>query len=358
MTQLSGSWDPTSLPIRPGLYINYVTAAAAQIAGGARGTVAIPLLEYVGSSLPLPGQPTVEKTIYMVENEVQAVTMFGADNVQSILFALAGGAKEVLVYTMPATPLAADYTEMRTKFDAYPFNVFVFDGEFKASEQAAVKTWVAANRTDGKHFMAVIGGDATTDATPATGNTRTTLNSDDYIVNVINGGPIGETTYSSSEYAPYVAGLIAGTAINRSTTYAPVTLEDVNRRMTNAEIRTALQAGSFVLVNDGARVKVEQGLTTSGKKIRAIRSRQAISTDITKTAADSYIGKIDNNADGQAALISAIKAYLETLEASNVLSGPVVALDPQFPSVGDSVYLAISYVEVDSMERIFLTINV
>ena len=346
-----GSWDPSALPIRPGLYINFKEAALAQINGGDRGTVAIPLLTYTGGS-------ATAKTIYTVENETDATTLFGANNIQSIKFALSGGAKEVLVYTMPASPTTADYADMRAAFDAYDFNVFVLDGEANDTEQANTKTWVAQNRDDGKHFMAVFGGDSTDDADPTAGNTRSTTNADDYIVNLITGVVIDGTSYSSAQYSPYIAGLIAGTAINASTTYAQVNADDVTKRLTNAQIKAALQAGSLVLVNDGSKVKVEQGITTSKKKIRTIRARQAVSTDITKTAADSYIGKIDNNEDGQASLIAAVKAYLETLQAENVLTGPVVAIDPQYQSVGDTVYLVISYVEVDSMERIFLTINV
>ncbi|MGF9711623.1 phage tail sheath subtilisin-like domain-containing protein [Paenibacillus naphthalenovorans] len=346
-----GSWSPTELPTRPGLYINFKAAAAAQIAGGARGIVAIPIKAFTGGT-------ATAKTFYTVENETDAAALFGAANIQSIKFALQGGAKEVLVYTLPAAAVAADYTDMRVAFDTRPFNVFVFDGEYSTTEQAATKTWVAANRSEGKHFAVVIGGNATTDADPTQGNSRSTLNADDYIVNLISGVTIGGTAYDSSKFAPWVAGLIAGTAINRSTTYAPVPADDVTKRLTNSQITAALQAGSLVLVHDGEKVKVEQGLTTSVKKIRSIRARQAISNDTTKTAADAYIGKIDNNADGQAALISAVKAYLESLEVANVLTGPVVTLDPQYQSVGDSVYLAISYVEVDSMERIFLTITV
>lgn len=348
---MSGSWDPTALPIRPGLYINFKEAAAAQIKGGARGIVAIPIKAFAGGT-------ATAKTFYTVENETDATALFGAANIQSIKFALQGGAKEVLVYTLPASAAAADYADMRLAFDTRPFNVFVFDGEFSASEQAAAKTWVAASRSDGKHFVVVIGGNATTDADPTQGNARSTLNADDYIVNLISGVTIDGTAYDSSKFAPWVAGLIAGTPINRSVTYAQAPANDVTKRLTNSQVKAALQAGSLVLVHDGEKVKVEQGLVTSKKKIRSMRARQAVSTDVTKTAADAYIGKIDNNADGQAALISAVKAYLETLEASNVLTDLAVGLDPQFPSVGDSVFLLISYREVDSMERIFLTINV
>ncbi|WP_010495081.1 phage tail sheath subtilisin-like domain-containing protein [Paenibacillus elgii] len=346
-----GGWDPTSLPVQPGLYINFKEAAAAQIKGGARGVVAIPLKAFTGGT-------ATAKTFYTTSSETEAAALFGSANIQSIKFALQGGAKEVLVYTMPASATAQDYTDMRAAYDTRPFNVFVFDGEYSTTEQAATKTWVTTNRGEGKHFMIVIGGNATTDADPTQGNARTTLNADENIINLIEGVVIDGTAYTSSQFAPWVAGKIAGTQINRSVTYESVPANDVTKRLTNSQIDTALKAGSMVLTHDGEKVKIVQGLTTSKKKIRSIRARQAISNDVTKTAADAYIGKIDNNADGQAALIGAIKAYLETLEVANVLTAPIVTLDPQHPSVGDSVFLAISYVEVDSMERIFLTINV
>lgn len=343
-------WDPTALPIRPGLYINFKEAAVAQITGGARGTVAIPLKTFAGQA--------TAKTFYTIEREGDAILLFGQANIQSIKFALQGGAQNVLVYTMPASPLAADYVEMREAFEARPFNVFVFDAEHDPTEQDNTVAWLVQNREEKKHFMFVAGGSAADDLDPTIGNARSVGFNDDYVVNLISGVTINGDDYSSAEYAPYIAGLIAGTAINRSITYTQVTVDDVTKRLRNSEIVTALQAGSLVLVHDGEKVKVEQGLTTSKKKIRNIRARQAVATDVEKTARDNYIGKLDNNEDGQMALINAIKAYLETLEVNNVLTDIVVTLDPQRPSVGDSVFLAISYREIDSMERIFLTINV
>lgn len=346
-----GSWDLTSLPVRPGLYMNFKEAAAAQITGGQRGIVAVPLKSFTGGT-------AAAKAFYTVTTETEALKLFGADHIQSIKLALQGGAKEVLVYTLPDSATAADYTDMRTAYDTRPFNVFVFDGEYNESEQAALKTWIAANREEGKHFMAVIGGNAVSDADPVQGNSRSGLNKDDYIINLISGVTVGSATYSSSQFAPYIAGLVAGTSINRSITYAPIQASDVTKRLTNTQIKDALLAGSLVLVHDGEKVKVEQGLATSKHKIRAVRTRQAVSTDVTQTANDAYIGKIDNNIDGQAALISAVKAYLETLETSNALSDINVSLDPQHQSTGDSVYLLISYREIDSMERIFLTVTI
>lgn len=349
-------FDPTSLPIRPGIYTNFVKAAVDQIRGGVRGTVAIPLETYSGQA--------VAKRFYTIEREGDALILFGQSNIKPISLALQGGAKDVLVYAMPTiddttVTEAAAYMEARESFEAHPFNVFVFDGEITAAEQDAALAWCKTNRDEGKHFITVFGGNLVDDQDPTKGNARSVRLKDDYAVNLINGVIDGNgTEISSGDYAPYIAGLIAGTAINKAITYAEVPVSDVTKRLRNSEIKTALAAGSLVLVNDGEAIRVEQGLTTSASKIRIQRARQAISSDIAATARKSYIGKLDNNPAGQAALISAIRAYLETLEGNNVLMNPDVKLDPQFKSEGDKVFLAISYTEVDSMERIFLTINV
>ncbi|MDN4068228.1 phage tail sheath subtilisin-like domain-containing protein [Paenibacillus vini] len=351
---MGGTWDSISLPVRPGLYINFVEAAAAQIKGGARGTVGLPLFLYAGAEAG---------KFYTIEKESEAIELFGAAAIEPIRLVLQGGAKEVLVYTVPkgegGTWNAAAFTAIRDAFSSRHFNVFVFPDEISEEEQKATQLWCKDNREDeGKHFMTVFGGSAEDDADPAVGNQRTVDLADDYVVNLISGVDIGGKVYSSGRYAPYIAGLIAGTGINKSITYTPVRANDVIKRLKNSEINTALQKGSLVLVHDGEKVKVEQGLVTSKRKIRAIRARQAISTDIPKAAAESYIGKLDNNADGQAALISAVKAYLERLELNNVLTDIVVTLDPDRKSEGDTVFLQISFTEIDSMERIFLTIKV
>ncbi|MGN7387724.1 phage tail sheath subtilisin-like domain-containing protein [Sporosarcina sp. SAFN-015] len=352
-----GQWDPISLPIRPGLYLNFVEQALAQIAGGPRGVVGMPIFNYTGGVLEAG-------KFYVVANEKEAQEQVGAANAAPITRALSGGAAEVLIYAVPAGSPDVDYAALRDAFEARPFNVFVYPGEVDAAEQDASLAWVQRNRKEGKHFTIVYGGTAAEDRDPTAGNARSIRLADEYAVNLITGVVLGDgTELASAEYAAVIAGLIAGTPINKSITYAALPVADVTKRLRNSEINEALTSGSLVLVHDGRNVKVEQGITTDSDatkrgKIRITRARQAVATDIPATAKDRYIGKIDNNPAGQVTLIAAIKAYLETLETNNVLMAPEVTLDPQRESVGDCVFLAVSYVEVDSMERIFLTINV
>ena len=356
-----GIWDATALPVRPGLYINFENAALANIAGGARGIVALPIFTYTG------GTAEAGK-FYTFEDVSDANNVLGAANATQVKRVLEGGAKEVLVYAVPA--LSGDETEAErfdALLDAYEsreFNVFVYPTVVDALVQTSTKAWTKRNREEGKHFAYVAGGTATEDADIALGNARSVLLKDEYVVNLVTGAVLADgSEVQSADFAPYIAGLIAGTPINKSVTYTELPIADVTKRLKNSEIKTALTSGSLVIVKDGNKVRIEQGITTDSDlsergKIRVTRAKQAIAADIPATARDRYIGKVDNNPAGQAALISAIKLYLETMEVNNVLMNPVVTLDPKRPSVGDSVYLEIAYTEVDSMERIFLTITV
>lgn len=354
-----GTWTITEQSIRPGLYINFVDAAIAQITGGARGVVGLPVFTYSGNA--------EAGKFYSLENEQEALDALGKENASVAIRILQGGAKEVLAYAVPAFEEADEaeaYISLRDEFEARHFNVFVYPAEVSATEQDNTVAWVKRNKKEGKHFMFVTGGTAAEDKDPEVGNARSIRLKDDYVVNLITGVVLSDgSELSSVQYASYIAGLIAGTQINKSITYAELPVVDVNKRLKNSEIKAALIAGSLVIVNDGRKIKIEQGVQTNSSeskrgKIRATRARQAIASDISATACDHYIGKLDNNADGQAALISAIKLYLETLEKENVLEGPQVKLDDRYESKGDSVYISVSYVETDSMERIFLTINI
>lgn len=354
-----GTWNASSLPVRPGLYINFVDAALAAIAGGARGVVAIPVFTYTD------GTATAGK-FYTIETVSDGIELVGEANAAPITRVLEGGASQVLVYAVPAQgegTEATQYANMRDAFAVQDFNVFVYPTVVPALEQTATKAWVEDCREEGKHFIYVAGGDAVADADIEAGNARSVLLKDEYIVNLVTGVVLADgTAVQSADYAPYIAGLIAGTPINKAITYAELPVADVTLRLKNSQITNALVSGSLVIVKDGNKVRVEQGITTDSNaqergKIRIIRGKQAIAVDIPAAARDNYIGKVDNEPNGQAALIAAVKAYLETLEIERVLLNPDVTLDSRFKSEGDKVFLAVSYTEVDSMERIFMTIT-
>lgn len=354
-----GTWSASSLPIRPGLYMNFEDAAIAAIAGGARGIVAIPIFNYSTGSAE-------SGKFYTVETISDGKELVGGVNAEPITRALEAGAAQVLVYAVPALGegVEADqYSAMRDAYSLEDFNIFVYPTVVSASEQTATKAWVANCRDEGKHFLYVAGGSAEDDADIETGNARSIILKDEYIVNLVTGVILADgTKVQSADYAPYIAGLIAGKAITQSITFAELPIADVTLRLKNSQVETALKSGSLVIIKDGNKVRIEQGITTDSNaqargKIRTMRTKQAIAMDLPAAARESFIGKIDNEPNGQASLIAAFKKYLETLELERAIRNPQVGLDTRYESKGDAVFIAVNYIDVDSAERIFMTIT-
>ncbi|MBE3576879.1 MAG: phage tail sheath family protein [Limnochordales bacterium] len=266
----------------------------------------------------------------------------------------------------------ADYMGALAAFEARQFNLFSLDGATDASLQASVKAWVARLRDEGHGVIAVLGGSATDDEDPTKGNARSLSFNHEGIVNVITSAQLGDTWYSSAQIAPFIAGLIAGQRLAESITYAVCPFTDVKPRLTDSQIREALNSGSLVLVHDGEKVKVEQGINTltslregqnrQWRKIRAIRVMDAINADLLKTASDNYIGKVVNNDDGKLALINACKQYMDQLVNGGLIEPDyTVQLDPAYhPALAapDEVYIRWDARLTDTMEFIFGTFNV
>ena len=140
---------------------------------------------------------------------------------------------------------------------------------------------------------------------------------------------VGEQTYTAAQYCSRIAGLLAGTPLNISCTYAPLSeVTDIDRK-TKDEMDTEIDEGKLILYHDGRKVKIGRGvnsLTTTTqdkgeqfKKIKVVDTIATIKRDIQITAQDSYIGKYANSYDNKCLLITAIRGYFSQLEASGVL---------------------------------------
>ncbi len=322
---------------------------------------------------------TFDKGASVVDNAVAAINNYAGNKWITASKIAAGNSTLELVTSQPFTGgnsgisgiTNIDYTNALADFEGITFNVLTLDGISDSALQTSVRAWVDRVRDEGKKVIAVMGGSAADDQDIIIGNARSVGFNHEAIVNVVVGGILDGISYSSAEIAPYIAGLIAGQRLNESITYYATPFEDVTKRLTNSEIIAALQAGSLVLVNDGEKVTIEQGINTltslsegqnnQWKKIRAIRVMDAINDDLLKSARDSYIGKVTNNDDGKVALISACKQYMEKLAADDIIMPDfIVMLDPQYhgdPPIAapDEVYLYWEAAITDSMEKIYST---
>lgn len=243
---------------------------------------------------------------------------------------------------------AKDYVNMLNVLEQETFNFLTLDGITDAAIQTSVASWVINMRKNGKKIMAIMGGSAADDVADDAVDkaiTRSAGFNHEGIINVGVGVVLDNVSYSSAEVAPYVAGLIAGQKMTESTTYAATPFDDVTRRWRggrSSEQEKAVTNGVFLLIYDGRIVKALEGVNSlitlrqnqnkAFKKIRSIRTMDAIDSDMQQTAEDNYIGKINGTTEGKQALIGACKQYMEVCAQGGIIEPGTynVYLDPTY----------------------------
>ena len=180
----------------------------------------------------------------------------------------------------------------------------------------SVATWLKTNRENkGKRSKVVLPGYAA-----------------DYegVINFSNTKIVtASKTYTGAQYTPRIAGLIAGTPLTISATYAPLSEVIDCDRYTADENDEKVNNGEFFVWFDGEKFKMSRAMnslvTTTQSKLEAYQTiksvdiMDAIYDDIQKTAQDSYIGKYTNDYDNKQLLISAIMGYFKELEDGRLL---------------------------------------
>lgn len=345
-----GIFTPPKKGDRPGLYVRFIQKAIAAIGTGARSKVGTIKTNITGGT-------AAPSKVYRVKNTAEAGDLFGTANVADIGYMFMGGASEVVVVTTTATPDTVAYQKALQQLETQEFHVFACPPGAADTLRTEVYTWTKANRDEGKNFISVFS-NATKEGDAVATKAAAIAYLDEYCVFVANGvKDASGNIIDADSYACYMAGLIAGTALDGSLTYYEVPFAETITRFRSPDIKTLLEAGTVVTVMDGGQPRIEQGLTLDGK-IRIVRAKQAMIDDIASAVADNYIGKITNSPDGQIAVLNAIKAYLETLANGNVIDrNYVVELDKVNPSTGSSMFVNIGVQFLDSIEFVYLTVT-
>ncbi|WP_055667255.1 phage tail sheath family protein [Desnuesiella massiliensis] len=191
------------------------------------------------------------------------------------------------------------------------------------------------------------------------------------VISVKNGVILSDNTIITSDKAvAFVAGATAGADINQSNTY--VSYEgamDVDTRYTNAEIESALKNGEIVFTINNGKVVIEQDINTlktfteernkDFRKNRVLRVLDGINKEIKWLWDTRYVGKGHNNEDGRNLFKKDIIKLLESMQAVNALQN-VVAEDVGILSGidKDSVFVQIAAQPVDSMEKLYMEVEV
>lgn len=192
------------------------------------------------------------------------------------------------------------------------------------------------------------------------------------VISVKNGVILSDgTALTANQAVAWVAGATAASNVNESLTYQPYDeAVDAEPRYTNSQIEAALKNGEFVFVQSNGFAMVEQDINTlksftpkKGRhfsKNRVIRVLDSINQDIKRIFEEFYIGKVDNNADGRNLLRNELNNYLTMLQNLNAIQNFDAQTDVkiQAGSESDSVYVEVNVQPVDSIEKIYMKVQV
>lgn len=139
--------------------------------------------------------------------------------------------------------------------------------------------------------------------------------------------PKDSVEVTGEKYVARLLGLICGCPMTESTTFK--VLDDLDSVTEPADVDAAVDAGEFVLFNDDGVVRVARGVNSlqtlsstqkqDMKKITIMETLTMIRRDVITTFKDQYVGKYKNSYDNQVIFFSAIKEYLNTLVAEEIL---------------------------------------
>ncbi len=174
------------------------------------------------------------------------------------------------------------------------------------------------------------------------------------------------TTIDGYQTAARIAGMIGAVAANSSLTHTVISgFTEILEKLTNTDMISAEKRGCIVLsYNKAKQVWIDNAINTlitpadnqddGWKKIRRVKTRFELIRRINATA-DDLVGKVDNDNNGRATVISQIQGVGDSMREEGKLIACAVTESSAYKADGDSAWFDIDVIDKDSMEHIYLT---
>ena len=203
---------------------------------------------------------------------------------------------------------------------------------------------------------------------------------------------VGGESVTTANHTARIAGLIEGTPLNQSITFATLSDVDAIENLTKEQADTRINNGELILVREMGKVRVARGVNslttltdTKGNAFQKIKLRKTLNlihNDLRRVIVEKYIGKVPNNYDNKCILITEIKNYLEELENEQLIEKvSYVGIDLEAhkkwlkdntnldvnsmteqeikeANTQSNVFLAISLKTLDAMEDIVINVEI
>lgn len=318
----------------PSITIKFQAAAKEVSRRGGQGTVGLIIKDSASVStnpLVLMSASDIPSTLSESNRKYIAQAFVGNVNRPS----------RVYVYVLAAA--AASYETALAAFAKLDLDWVAGDPEATETLAGEIKTWVGTQRGSYDSVVKAVLPETEAD--------------NEAIVDFdASGILVGGSTYAAAAYCARIAGLIAGTPLWESTSYVALPEVDDVTRKTRAALDAEVDAGKFVLLFDGTKVKTGRGVTSLTtttskpallKKIKIVETLDLIKRDLRLLVEDEYIGKYANSYDNKCVLLTAVKSYLTELEGEGILQSGKSTV--QIDLAAQEAYLKSQGVDVSKM---------
>ena len=295
----------------PSVNIVFKQEGITAIQRGDRGIVALVLRD---------AEALGKHTIYDISDCPSEIS---EENRRYVLDALIGNTNAPLRVELFVLNNEEEISKALNHFEDTQFD-YICSPHFKSQENTEVSTWIKALRdNDGVMAKAVLGN----------------MKADhEGIINFTTDNIVTEhKTYSTVEFTPRIAGLIAGTSLRIATTYA--SLSDVLEvpYMSKADATEKVGNGELIIFKQSGEYRIARGvnsLTTTSdvkgeafQKIKLVDIMDLMTNDIRKTCHKNYIGKYANSYDNKCILMTAIEGYLDQLVMDGLLEKDTIKVE-------------------------------
>lgn len=168
--------------------------------------------------------------------------------------------------------------------------------------------------------------------------------------------------------AAKIAGMVAACPSNKSLTHTIITgMTQIKDRLTSTQIIKAETMGCLVLSeNPSKQIWIDNAINTlvtlpenqdeGWKKIRRTKTRYELITRCNQKS-DELVGKVDNDTNGRATIISQLQIIGTNMIEENKLTSFAIKESEIYQANGDSVWFEVDCIDKDSAEHIYLTYN-
>ena len=312
----------------PSIEISFIEKATSAITRGERGIVML----WVKDALPTLASNPV--TVVSESDIPEGLSDTTVEQVKLAMIGYTNAPKKVLVYCMgiaedaESDAVETGYRKAMTAAETIRFDYLSVPTVETDGKGEDIASWVKSMReTKKKKIKAVLPNVAADNEGIVNFTTEKSIRAET-VTGKDGEKTIVDTIYTAEQYCARIAGLIAGTPMTISCTYAPLQELSDCTRLTDNDM--PVDKGEFIIFYDGEKVKAVRGVNSfvttidgkgeSFKKIKIVEAMDMINDDIVKAAQDSYLGKYANTYSNKCLLITAISSYFAQLKRDDIIS--------------------------------------